>query len=233
MYALQKAEITKSWFDSPQLIECKSMIEHIVFDFGGVILDLDGVHTGYPDNLAVIFNVPIQEAVKIWSENKTAVITGNETPKEFLARIKKEYDFNFEVEDGIRYWEDQNIIDKSRIDWELLAHIEDLKSRYQIHMLTDQIQLQNGASAWIDKVDTRFHTILRSYEQGFRKPFPESYHNMLQKIHAVDNPASVIFIDDNKANIDASNEMGIHSILYTFKNHDLLKNKFQVLNVSY
>jgi HAD superfamily hydrolase (TIGR01509 family) len=208
------------------------VIQHIVFDFGGVILDLDGVHTGYPDNLAVIFNVPVTDAVEIWSKNKTSVITGKETPKEFLARIKKEYDFNFDLEAGINYWEEQNIIDKSRIDWELLDIIEDLKSRYQIHMLTDQIQLQNGASAWIDKVDTRFHTILRSYEQGFRKPFPESYHNMLQKINAIDNPASVVFIDDNKANIDASKKIGIHSILYTFKDHDLLKNKFQELGIS-
>ena len=210
----------------------QNMIQHIVFDFGGVILDLDGVHTGYPDNLAVIFDVPLADAVKIWSENKTAVMTGKETPKEFLARIKKEYDFNFDLKDGINYWEEQNIIDKSRIDWDLLELIEDLKSRYQIHMLTDQIQLQNGASAWIDKVDTRFHTILRSYEQGLRKPFPESYHNMLQKINAAQDPASVVFIDDNKANIDASNEIGIHSILYTFKDHDLLKNKFQELGIS-
>jgi HAD superfamily hydrolase (TIGR01509 family) len=207
------------------------MIQHIVFDFGGVILDLDGVHTGYPDNLAVIFDIPTEDAVEIWSRNKTAVITGKETPKEFLARIKKEFNFNFDLEDGINYWEEQNSIDKSRIDWDLLDFIEDLKSRYKIHMLTDQIQLQNGASAWIDKVDTRFHTILRSYEQGFRKPFPESYNNMLQKINAVEDPASVVFIDDDKANIHASNEMGIHSILYTFKDHDLLKNKFEELGI--
>lgn len=209
------------------------MIKHIVFDFGGVILDLDGVHTGYPDNLAVIFDVPVADAVKIWSENKTAVMTGKETPKEFLARIKKEYDFNFDLEEGINYWEEQNIIDKSRIDWDLLGFIEDLKHRYKIHMLTDQIQLQNGARAWIDKVDTHFHTILRSYEQGFRKPFPESYHNLLQQIHAVENPASVVFIDDDKANIEASNEIGIQSILYTFKDYDHLKNKFQELNISW
>lgn len=208
------------------------MIKHIVFDFGGVILDLDGVHTGYPDNLAVIFDVPVEAAVKIWSENKTSVITGKETPKEFLARIKKEHDFSFDLEDGINYWEEQNIIDKSRIDWKLLKIIEDLKSKYQIHMLTDQIQLQNGASAWIDKVNIHFHTIFRSYEQGFRKPFPEAYQNMLQKINAVEDPSSVVFIDDNKENVDASNEMGIHSILYIFDDHDYLKDKFQGLGIS-
>jgi HAD superfamily hydrolase (TIGR01509 family) len=81
-------------------------------------------------------------------------------------------------------------------------------------------------------VDTLFHTILRSYEQGFRKPFPESYHNLLQKISAAEDPTSVVFVDDNKANIDASNEIGIHSILYNFKNRNLLKNKFEELGIS-
>jgi len=207
------------------------MIKHIVFDFGGVILDLDGVHTGYPDNLAVIFDIPISQAVEIWAQNKTQVMTGKETPKEFLIRMKKEHDFAFEIEQGIAYWEEQNIIDRSRIDWELIAKIQDLKNRYQIHMLTDQIQLQNGASAWIDKIDTHFHSILRSYEQGLRKLFPEAYHNMLRKIDATDSPDSVVFIDDAVVNIEAANELGINGILYTFKDHDLLETEFNALGI--
>lgn len=208
------------------------MIRHLVFDFGGVILDLDGVHTGYPANLAVIFGVPVEEAVQIWSENKTSVITGQETPKAFLARIKKVYNFQYDVEAALKYWEEQNVIDQSRIDWELLDQIEDLKTRYQIHMLTDQIQLQNGASAWIDKVESRFDLILRSYEQGFRKPFPAAYHNMLKKIRAVEHPETVVFIDDAQSNIDAATKLGIQGILYTFKDRQLLKKKFQELAVS-
>lgn len=198
------------------------MIKHIVFDFGGVILDLDGVHTGYPDNLAVIFDIPIPKAVELWNENKTNVMTGKETPKQFLARMKAEHTFDFDVESGIQYWEEQNIIDRSRIDWELIDLIKKLRSTYKIHMLTDQIQLQNGASAWIDQVDEHFDTILRSYEQGLRKPFPESYKNLLEKIEAVDEPESVVFIDDNEANIDAAQETGIQGILYRFKEHKLL-----------
>lgn len=208
------------------------MIQHLVFDFGGVILDLDGVHTGYPDNLAVIFDVPVEEAVKIWAENKTAVITGQETPREFLARMKKERGFPFNLEEGLAYWEEENIIEASRIDWDLLEYLGNLCQRYQIHMLTDQIQLQNGASAWIDKVDTRFHTILRSYEQGFRKPFPEAYHNLLAKIGATDTPESVVFIDDNAENIEAAQAVGIHGIEYTFKDRARLAQRFQELGIA-
>lgn len=207
------------------------MIQHIVFDFGGVILDLDGVHTGYPDNLAVIFKVPVEKAVQIWNDHKTSVITGKETPKNFLARMKSEHGFEFDIEEGIAYWEEQNIIDQSRIDWELLDFIGRLKQKYQVHILTDQIQLKNGASAWIDKVDTQFHTIFRSYEEGYRKPFPEAYLNLLTKIQATNDPGSVIFIDDSQSNIEAANELGIHGILYTFKDHALLKRVFAELGV--
>lgn len=209
------------------------MIKHIVFDFGGVILDLDGVHTGYPDNLAVIFKVPIERAVEIWNENKTQVITGKETPKEFLARMRAEKQFEFDIDEGISYWEDQNIIDRSRIDWELLEHIERLQRNYQIHMLTDQIQLKNGASAWIDTVDNRFHTVLRSYEQGYRKPFTEAYLNMLAKVGASNEAESVVFVDDNEANIKAARELGIHAILYRFQDHKTLTDSLQKLGVSF
>lgn len=199
------------------------MIKHLVFDFGGVILDLDGVHTGYPDNLAVIFDIPVAEAKKLWDEHKTSVITGKETPKEFLARMKMEKGFSFDLEDGINYWEEKNVIAENRIDWKLLDLIKELQNNYQIHMLTDQIQLKNGASAWIDKVDNLFSTILRSYEQGYRKPFPESYKNLLQKIGAENEPNTVLFIDDNKENIEAAKAMGILGLLYQFKNHDSLQ----------
>src|SRR5690606_23431252 len=144
------------------------MIKHIVFDFGGVILDLDGVHTGYPDDLALIFNLPIEETKKIWDTHKTSVMTGKETPKEFLARMKNELERVFDLEEGIAFWEKRNAITKERIDWDLIKMLESLKSSYQVHMLTDQIPLDNGAKAWIQDINQHFHTIFRSYEQGFR-----------------------------------------------------------------
>lgn len=207
------------------------MIEHIVFDFGGVILDLDGVYTGYPDNLAVIFGLPVAETKQIWDEHKTAVIAGQETPKEFLARLKAERHLDFDVDQGIAYWEEQNLITPERIDWDLVERIKQLKAKYQIHMLTDQIQLGNGAQDWIHKVHDQFHTIFRSYEQGYRKPFPEAYQNLLQKIDATLNPESVVFIDDNQLNVQAAHDAGINGILYSFSDHAHLRSELEKLGV--
>lgn len=207
------------------------MTKHIVFDFGGVFFDLDGVHTGYPDDLAVIFNLPTKETKKIWDENKTSVMIGKETPRDFLSRMKSELRLDFDVDEGIAFWEKRNTLSQNRIDWKLVSMLEQLKKRYQVHMLTDQIPLDNGATSWIHDINQHFHTIFRSYEQGYRKPFPEAYQNLLEKINAANDPTSVVFIDDNQANIDAANEIGIHGILYIFKNHNVLKNTFKELGI--
>ncbi len=207
------------------------MIKHIVFDFGGVILDLDGVHTGYPDDLAEIFGVSIDEAKKIWDKNKTLVITGQESPRQFLERMKDELSLDFDVAEGVAFWEERNFITKERIDWKLVEFFEQLRNNYQVHMLTDQIQLNNGASEWKHEFEEHFHTIFRSYEQGFRKPFKEAYENLLSKLNA--QPDEVVFIDDSQANIGSANEMGINGILYTFKQHELLKDEFNKLDIEF
>jgi HAD superfamily hydrolase (TIGR01509 family) len=208
------------------------MIKHIVLDFGGVILDLDGVHTGYPDDLALIFNLPVEETKKIWEKHKTSVITGKEMPRTFLNRIKSELLLELDVEEGIAFWEKRNAISKERIDWELIEILKKLKAGYQVHMLTDQIKLSNNSDLWIDDINKHFHSIFRSYEQGIRKPFPEAYQNLLQKIDAVSEPESVVFIDDNAENIKAANKAGIHGIVYSFKKHVFLREELNRLGVT-
>jgi FMN phosphatase YigB (HAD superfamily) len=207
------------------------MIQHIVFDFGGVILDLDGVHTGYPDDLAVILGLPVEDAKRIWDEHKTSVMTGKETPKDFLHRMKSELHLSFDVEEGIGFWEKRNSISTDRIDWQLVGLLEKLKEKYQVHMLSDQIKLDNGASLWIDDIHKHFHTIFRSYEQGYRKPFPESYQNLLKKIDSVSTPSDVVFIDDSVANIEAANKTGINGILYVFGDRTNLIKQLRALGV--
>lgn len=197
------------------------MLKHIVFDFGGVILDLDGVHTGYPDDLAQIFDVSNEEAQKIWNENKTLVMTGKESPLQFLERMKSELRLDFDVPAALTFWEERNYITRDRIDWELVALIEKLKQKYQIHMLTDQIQLDNGASKWKHEFEQHFDTILRSYEQGLRKPDAAAFENLLLKINA--QPEEVLFIDDLLPNCQAAKGVGIATIQYSYKGHELLK----------
>jgi epoxide hydrolase-like predicted phosphatase len=208
------------------------MIKHIVFDFGGVFLDLDGVATGYPRILATIFNLPLEQVQPIWADHKILITTGQESPAEFLARMKQVLGLDFNVAEGLAFWEKSNLISRERIDWDLVEILKELKQAYQVHMLSDQIKLNNGAADWLPaEVESHFETLLRSHEQGFRKPDLAAFKNLLAKIQAEENPSSVVFIDDLPQNIEAAEKLGIKGILYTFKNHDLLRNELKKFGV--
>ncbi len=205
------------------------MIKHIVFDFGGVILDLDGVHTGYPNDLAEILSLPTSVAQDIWSTNKTNVMVGIESPRDFLDRIINQFNKSIDINQALDIWEMKNFIYRERIDWDLVSFIEDLSKGYAVHMLTDQIPLDNGAADWKHDYEQYFHTILRSYEQGFRKPDKIAYENMLSKINA--QPNEVVFIDDNTMNIQSAQDLGIHGIQYVYRDKDALMMRLRELGV--
>lgn len=208
------------------------MIKHIVFDFGGVFLDLDGVHSGIPLMLAEMFELPLTEARDLWYSNRIPLATGTETPTEFLLRMKQKLQLNFDVATSLKFWEKSNFITRERIDWDLVTWLEKLGKTCQLHLLTDQIKLDNGASAWMPEIDHHFQTILRSYEQGFCKPDPAAFQNLLTKIQAIEEPNTVVFIDDVEKNVQAARELGINSILYHFKDHAGLKKALVQLKIT-
>lgn len=217
----------------PGVTESKEVthaIKHIVFDFGGVIFNLDRIRGGYPEDLAIIFSLPIEQTEKIWEENKALVSTGRESPKDFLIRMKNKLQLGFDVDLGLNFWKYRNIVSRDRIDWELIDTIEIMKQEYKIHMLTDQVNLDNGAASWISEVNDHFHTIFRSYEQGLQKLDQDAFHNLLNKIGA--DPSEVIFVDDSDRNIQTARKAGINGIRHIFGCHNLLIREFRNFGVS-
>jgi putative hydrolase of the HAD superfamily len=205
------------------------MIKHIIFDFGGVILDLGGQKTGIPDELASIFQLPVEDVAIVWEKNKTNLLTGKETPLEFLTFFIQEFKLTHNPEDSLRRWEELNILSKERIDWNLLKFIEELKPHYQIHMLTDQIDVNNGPAQWKIEIEDLFHTIFRSYIEGYRKPDHEAYKNLLQKIGA--KPEECVFIDDSEKNIQAGESLGIRGLLYSYGNLSELIHQLDLMGI--
>lgn len=195
------------------------MAKHIIFDFGGVFLDLKGKHTGIPSQLSKIFNISEESAAEIWKENKEKLLIGQETPKEFLARIIEKHGFSANPDEAYKLWEKNNKMEKSDINWDLVDYVESLKGKYKIHMLTDTIDLDNGNSEWFSSITKHFENIYKSFEIGHKKPNKEAFLYVLQKITA--KPEECIFVDDLAANVDSANKLGIKGLLYT--NLDQLK----------
>ena len=206
------------------------MIKHIIFDFGGVFFDLydsNGKHTGVPSHLAKIFGISIQVADKIWNDNKEGLLTGKETPKEFLVRLNDSLKTSVDIDKSHKLWEELHSIKKDRINWRLVDFVEALSKKYQIHMLSDTIDLGNGGEPWFDLAVKYFNNIFKSHETGHRKPYEDTFLYMLEKINA--KPEECIFIDDLKENVEGAEKLGIKSILYT--NYDDLLIKLKQLGV--
>lgn len=97
-------------------------------------------------------------------------------------------------------------------------------------MLTDQIDVNNGPAQWKVEIEDIFHSIFRSYVEGYRKPDNEAYRNMLHKINA--EAQECIFVDDSEKNIEAAQSLGIHGILYEYGKLPELIKEFQSLNIN-
>jgi len=201
------------------------MIRHIIFDFGGVFLDL-GENKAVHYNIDKIFDIPEEKAVEIWKEHKEKLLLGQETPKEFLAKINTILGVSLDPIKTHKSWLSLNSIQKNLINWGLVEYVEKLKDSYQIHVLTNNIDLNDKSDSY-NSATKYFHNIFRSFEIGHRKPNKEAFLHVLEKINA--KPEECVFVDDLKANVDAANELGIKGVLYI--NLDQLKEDFTKLNI--
>ncbi len=194
------------------------MIKHIIFDFGGVILDMGAdagmgkKTTGIPDDLAEILQMPKETITQLWTEHKTDIITGYETPKNFLHRVRNLLKIDVDIDAAYQQWEQRYALKHDQINWDLVKFIQNLKPHYQIHLLTDAIDISRGDAPWIEDIDALFDSCFRSYEQHLKKPNQEAYQNVLDTIHAM--PEECIFIDDVQINIDGAAQLGINACLY-------------------
>src|SRR3989344_3953563 len=203
------------------------MIKHLIFDFGGVFLDLGGKHTGVPNDLAKIFNISEEKATEIWKEHKEGLMIGKETPEEFLMRISIQLGNPINIKEAHEDWKKLNEMEKEKIDWELVDYVESLAKNYKIHMLTNVAGIDSKNSEWFGVIAKHFNNIYKSFEIGHKKPNKEAFLHVLEQINA--KPEECVFVDDLQVNIDAANELGIKGILYT--NLDQLKEDFDSLKI--
>ncbi len=202
------------------------MIKHLIFDFGGVFLYL-GENKGVHYKLDKIFDIPKEKAVEIWKEHKEKLLIGKETPKEFLLRMNTLLGVSIDPDKTHKSWLSLNSMEKDRINWELVNYVEVLKDKYQIHMLTNNINL-NDKSEWYNAATKHFDNIFQSFEIGHKKPNKEAFLHVLERIGAT--PKECVFVDDIQVNVDAANTLGMKGILYT--NLEQLKKDFLALDIN-
>lgn len=185
------------------------MIKNIVFDFGSVLVDWDPrrVYEPYFGDKErsdyFLGNICTYE----WN---TAADAGRLTAEITEERVALFPEWEKEIRMYFREW--INMMGGQIPGMEEV--LKDLKDRgYRLFGLT------NWSAETFPLVRNRYPVfsylegIVVSGEEKVKKPDPRLYKILLDRYHLV--PDECIFIDDNPANIDTANSLGLHGLVFT------------------
>lgn len=187
------------------------MIKNIVFDVGKVLVDFDW--QGFMDTLG--FPPDVYEKVanatvlsELWNEFDRSKLPDEEILEGFL---EKAPDCRKEI---MQFWDNMGGCIKqygySR------AWIKSLQGRgYGVYLLSNYSRRMYSQSieelSFVEDVDGAVF----SYEVQSTKPEPEIYQALFQNYQL--DPTECVFLDDNRANIVATNQLGMATILFHTK----------------
>lgn len=190
-------------------------ISTLIFDFGGVIINLD-----LPlciSNLKAIGAVEVEKYLSNFGQSGFFLQweRGEINLPEFRNEIRKisigEPSDEAIDEAWCSFLQD---IPKERIDL-LLA----LKKRYRLLLLSNSnpLHIEVSAAREFKKYGLKLHDIFDkcfiSYEMGVTKPDQKIFEMLLADAGV--KPEECLFLDDGKKNVDAANNLGINTYLVT------------------
>ena len=189
-------------------------IKNIIFDLGGVILNLDYSKTVKEFNKLGVFNFE-----KLYSKKKQSKVfddfeKGRFSAEKFISKIKQSEKLDIKEFDFINAWNAMLLeIPKERIEF-----IKKLKKDYNIFLLsnTNEIHIKKFEAdlrrnnCLIDFQDC-FEEIYYSSDMGMRKPDNNCFNKVL-KDHNL-KARETLFIDDSYQHIEGAKKAGINSIL--------------------
>jgi epoxide hydrolase-like predicted phosphatase len=187
-------------------------IKNIIFDLGGVIINLsvEKTHQAF----ANLSGLPVAEI-------KTRVHHGAFF-HEFEKGLISDEEFRDHLRESLAMKVSDTQLDRAwnamllDIPLPRIQLLEKLKSRYSIFLLsnTNNIHLQcfNGIVRQLTgkpAIDSYFHDSFYSHLIKMSKPDEEIYQHVLLKHGLL--PHETIFLDDNKANLVGANKVGIQT----------------------
>ena len=193
-----------------------STTKNIIFDLGGVLLDIDFQKTIYAFKKLGIENFEDMFSQFKADELFEKLETGSITEVDFYSAIKKKTGVKVSDAEIDTAW--NALILKFRT--ESLQYLETLSKSYKLYLLsnTNSIHLKYFKQLFTEQtskplLDEYFTKAWYSNEVGLRKPGAEIFEFVLNDENL--NVAETLFIDDTLSNIETAQKMG-------FKTHHLL-----------
>lgn len=193
----------------------KFEIDHIIFDLGGVLLNIDlgRITTGF----AEIMHPDTEGQKKVKYEIVPQYETGKISTQQFLNSLEPYLKQGYTCDDIIKVW-NSIILD---LPGERLMMLKALRKKYRVHLLSNINDLhancfEENFKRWFNE-DPRnyFDQFFYSHVIGKRKPEVDTYIWVLDQLGA--DPEKAVFIDDMPENIEGARNAGINA--YHLLNH--------------
>lgn len=185
------------------------MIRNIIFDFGGVIYDIDHNLSKLAFEKLGVKNFDQLYGHQIQTKIFENLETGSIGEQEFLNYLKQFVHANTSLEDIEDAWCALLLgFDKRK-----LKLLESLGENYNLYLLsnTNIIHYRKYIIELNQVNDFRglFNEAWFSHEKGMRKPDKRIYTSLLERNRLI--PGETLFIDDLDINIQAAAELGIQT----------------------
>jgi len=204
-------------------------IKAIIFDLGGVILNID-----YDLTIKEFEKIGVQNSTSYYSKSEQKKLfddleTGKISEKEFIKTVKLKT--KNARDDQIKHAWNKMLLN---LPLERLLFVKSIMCKYQTFLLsnTNSIHISYfknslAKTEWI-LFKSCFNKIYFSYKIGMRKPSIKIFEYVLKENHL--QPENVLFVDDSIQHVNAAKTIGI--ITHHLKgNEDLitiLTDKFQL-----
>ena len=189
-------------------------IKNIIFDLGGVILNLD-----YTKTEKEFHKLGLNNFSKLYSKKKQSKIfddfeKGRFSAEKFIFLIKQSENLKVKDSDFINAWNAMLLeIPKERMEF-----IKRLKKDYNIYLLsnTNEIHIKKfeadlRKNNWLRDFQDCFDQVYYSSNMGMRKPDYDCFNKVLEdhnlKAH------ETLFIDDSVQHIEGAKKVGINAYL--------------------
>jgi glucose-1-phosphatase len=188
-------------------------IKNILFDFGGVFLQVD-----YKRTEQAFINAGITNFHDLYSQQSASPLfedleTGKIDEKNFYQQLRQTSGVDLSDETIMRCW-------NSILGEYYPAAIEkakQLKEYYRLFLFSNTNIIHYKCFMNIyheqfgkDDFNDLFGKVYYSHEVGVRKPYPESYTWVLKDAEI--SAAETLFIDDTKSNIEGAEKVGLQTL---------------------
>ena len=188
-------------------------IKHIIFDLGGVILNIDYQLTSKAfkqlgvNNFDELYSQ--KEQIQLFDELETGKIDNNA----FFDR------FNVLLNTSLSHQQIEVAWNAMLLDWPIrrLQILQQLQNQFDLFLLSNTNSIHEAAftksleqTHGLSSIALFFDKAYFSHRLGLRKPDTRTFEHILQK-HQL-NPSETLFIDDSIQHINAADCIGIKTI---------------------